>query len=133
MKLEKKKYFNISIDTFRVDIAVFINYSMEEAIKMTSRRKATKRLAEYLRECDGEGLLDGANEARMYPLKQGYAVFLKFHKDSYRLNIATLSHEVSHLVSWILLDRRVLLSKESDEVYAYLTEEITKKILFNWY
>lgn len=133
MKLEKKQYFNISIDTFRVDVAVFINYSMEEAIRMAKKKKKLHKLAEYLGECDGNDLLEGANEARMYPLKQGYAVFFKFYKDSHRKNIGSIAHEVSHIVSWILLDRRIPLSKDSDEVYAYLMEEIVLKILFEWY
>lgn len=133
VKLQKKQYFNLSIDTFRVDIAVFINYSLDEAVSMAKRKKKLHKLAEYLEECNGEGMLDGANEARMFPLKQGYAVFFKFYKDSHRINVGTISHEVSHLVSWILLDRRIPLSKDSDEVYAYLTEEITRKILFQWY
>lgn len=132
-KLEQKKYIHVSIDTFRVDIAVFVNHTFEEAVTYSKRTKKLHRLAEYLEECDSENILEGANEGIMYPLKQGYAVFLRLEKDNYRKNIGLISHEVSHLVSFILLDRRIPLSKETDEVYAYLTEEIMLKILYGWY
>lgn len=131
-KLEEKKFFYISIETFRVDVSFFINYSVPEAIKITSKKKRFEKLNTYLKDCDYDAL-EGANEGRLYPLNQGFAVFLKFYKNSHRINIALASHEISHLVSWILMDRRIPLSKDSDEVYAYLTEEIMKKFLYKWY
>jgi len=134
MKLENKKFFCISIDTFVVEVAFFINYPLAEAIKETGKKKKYHTLSEYLTEHqDHEWANEKGVDARMYPLTKGYAVFLRFYKNSHRHNVAILSHEVSHLVSWILLDRRILLSKDSDEVYAYLTEEITKKFLLGWY
>lgn len=130
--LEKKKCFVVSVDVFEVDISFFINYSTEEMLKESGKisTKLQKYLTEYIEkeEPDTDSIL-----GRMYPLKSGYAVKLKFFKNSFRLNVALVAHEVSHLVSWILLDRCVPLSKDSDEVYAYLTEDIMKKFLFKWY
>ena len=84
-------------------------------------------------EHEGDSVLEGANLGRMFILKQGYAVFLRFPKNSFRLNIALLSHEISHVVSFLLMDRRIKLSQDSDEVYAYLTEELTYKFLKELY
>lgn len=131
-KLEPKKRFYISCDTFATDIAFFVNYSHSEMIKAAKNWNDDlyKFLGKYSDVDDEE---DSANLGRMYPLERGYAVRLTFFKDSHRSNIGLLSHEVSHLVSWMLLDRRIKLSKNTDEVYAYLTEELIKKFLFKWY
>ena len=136
IKLGQKKYFNISIDTFDVDISFFINYSYEEMLEYTKRKKL-KILNEYLQgfnDYEEEyGEEEDGVEARMYPLKQGYAVRFKFYKDSFRLNLSNVCHEINHLVNWILMDRRINLTKDNDEVFAYLTEEIINKFLFKWY
>ena len=131
-KLESKKYFKISCETFATDVACFINFSMDEAIQYCEKKKLTA-LAEMLKKQDKQGLDDLALLARMYPLDRGYAVFLNFKKNEHRRNISIFAHELSHVVSWMLMDRRIPLTKDSDEVYAYATEELMKKFLFAWY
>ena len=122
-----KKQFCISIDTFCVDIQFFINYSGPDILNYC--KKKNKPLFELIKDLDFDSYNDLAVEAMMYPLKRGYMVMLKFYKDSFRMNLSNAMHEISHLVSWILLDRRIKLSKNTDEVYAYLTEEIVRKFL----
>ena len=131
IKMEQKKYFEISINTFCTDIFFYINYTHQEIIKELKNKKKYKELVEYLGDYEGD---DTDNIlGRMLPLRRGYAVRLWFPKNSHRKNIALLSHEVSHLVNWLLMDCRIILSKDNDEVYAYLTEEIMYKFLNKWY
>lgn len=131
LKMEPKKYFWISINTFACDVFFFINYSHTEIVKELKNKKKYKQLVEYLNEyTDDES---DSVMGRMLPLKRGYAVRLCFPAKSHRKNISLLSHEVSHLVSWILMDRRINLTKDNDEVFAYLTEEIMYKFLTKWY
>ncbi len=132
---EKKQFFVISIETFDVEIAFFINYSPIEAIDLTSHKKKLKELNRMLKEenFDTYNYDSSAINARMLPLERGYAVFIKNYKDSFRMNLCNAQHEISHLVSWILLDRRIPLNKDTDEVYAYLTSEITRKYLYKLY
>lgn len=136
-KLSKKQFFIIGTDTFNTDIAVFINYSFKDALKIKGKQFA--ELKELLTKAlTGSDLKnDFWNEkeilGRMIPLEKGYCVFLKFYKDSFRLNIKLALHEFSHVVSWLLMDRRINLSKDTDEVYAYLIEELFGKFLYKLY
>jgi len=134
-KLDKQKFFYISTDTFKTDIAIFINYTQEEACNIKGKKYEELRLLlkNALTGDVEKDFMDSAILGRMVPLEKGYALFLKFYKNSFRKNIALASHEISHLVSWILLDRRIPLSKDSDEVYAYLTENLTEQFLFKLY
>ena len=132
MKLEPKKYFTIAIDTFCVDIAFFINYTPSEVVEF-SKKKKDKSLYNLIKHIEDEDFKSSGVKAQMYPLERGYLVLLKSYKKSFRTNLVCAQHEISHLVSWILLDRRIPLTKDTDEVYAYLTEEITKKFLFKFY
>lgn len=132
MKLEPKKYFTINIDTFCVDIAFFINYSPGEVVEFAKKKK-NKYLYNLVKHLEDGDFNSSGVKAQMYPLERGYLVLLKSYKNSFRINLTYAMHEISHLVSWILLDRRIPLTKDSDEVYAYLTEEITKKYLFKLY
>lgn len=128
--LEPKKYFVINIETFNVDVAFFINFS-EEEMKDYWKKKG-KDLYDLVKDIKTEDD-EGTEKGQMYPLKRGFAVRLWFYKDCLRLNVCLLAHEVSHLAYWILSRRRVTQNDTTDEVYAYLTEEITKKFLFKWY
>ena len=132
MKKSLKKYFTITIDTFCVDIAFFINYSPNEVVEFAKKKK-DKSLYNLIKHIEDEDFKSSGVKAQMYPLERGYLVLLKSYKNSFRTNLVCACHEISHLVSWILLDRRIPLTKDSDEVYAYLTEEITKKFLFKLY
>ena len=131
IKLEPKKYFHIGTDTFATDIFFFINYSLSEIKKEIKNKKKYKELYELLSEYN-ENTGDTC-KGRMYPLKNGYAVELKLYKDSHRKNISLAIHEITHLVNWILEDRQIPLSKDTDEVYAYLTEELFFKFLSKLY
>jgi hypothetical protein len=133
-KLSKKQFFIVSTDTFDCDIAVFINYSYQEALKIKGIRFV--ELKELLKDAlDLEDNITDQTEikGRMIPMKKGYAVFLKFYKDSFRLNIKLALHEFSHVVSWMLMDRRIPLSKDTDEVYAYVIEDLFGKFLYKLY
>lgn len=136
-KLSKKQFFVISTDTFNADIAVFINYSFEDALKIEGKNFAELKelLNKAIIDCNLKN--DFWNEktilGRMIPLEKGYCVFLKFYEDSFRLNIKVAVHEFSHVVSWLLIDRKINLSKETDEVYAYLIEELFGKFLYKLY
>jgi len=131
MKLETKKYFYISTDTFATDIFFFINYSLTEIKKEIKKKKKYQELYNLLSDYSEE--LEENIKGRMYPLKRGYAIQLKLYKNSHRKNISLAIHEINHLVNWLLMDRRVPLTKETDEVYAYLTEELFFKFLNKLY
>lgn len=136
-KLDKKKFFIINTSTFDTDIAIFINYSFDEVLKVKGNH--LKELRELLQSWkdknkDEEDFINSKSiNGRMIPLDKGYAVFLKFYKDSFRLNMALAIHEITHVVAWLLNDRRIKLSLETDEVYAYLMEELCKKFMFKLY
>jgi len=72
-------------------------------------------------------------EGQMYMLEKVFAVRVKLFKDSHRQNLGTITHEITHIVQYILRERRIPLNVDTEEVYAYLTEDLLKKFLFKWY
>jgi hypothetical protein len=134
-KLDKQKFFYIGTDTFKTDIAIFINYTPKEALKIKGKKysELRKLLARSYDDIHPDEFEMDSVLGRMLPLERGYALFLKFYKNSFRKNLSLASHEISHVVSWLLLDRRISLTKETDEVYAYLTEQLIEQFLFKLY
>ena len=132
--LEKKKFFIVNTSTFKTDICFFINYTEEEMIaKAKQNNKPLYELFQKYFKDKEKNIDDSSDQARMYPLERGYAVRLKFYKDSWRWNVSLASHEICHIVGWLLGKVRTPLCQDTDEVYAYLTEEITLKFLKGWY
>ena len=136
MKLENKQFFYIGTDTFQCDIGCFINYTPKEAVKYLKNKKRYQDLSQLIEKaCD----VDNAEfdndyiRGRMLPLDRGYCMFLKFYADSHRKNMSLVVHEMTHVVSWLLLDRRIELSKDTDEVYAYLMESLMEQFFNKWY
>ena len=128
--LEKKKYFFIHSDIFKVDIICFINYGHKEMVDFS--KKINKELHIYLSHFKQDEETP-ADEGQIYPLTKGYAVRIKFYKNSHRKNIALVTHEITHLTQYILRKVRVPLSIDTEEVYAYLTADLLHQFLNKWY
>src|SRR3990170_2445426 len=114
--LENKKNFKISIDTFNTDIYFFINYDWEAMLAHTKKhcRPLHCMMLEFQEKEPENNKLDGGEVvARVYPLRRGYVARLTFYKDEYRMNISQASHEISHLVNYILMSRNVPLTYDT--------------------
>lgn len=130
-ELHDKKHFFVVCDTFQLDIAIFVNHSEQEIIKKMSRFKGVKEfLTKYYNDTKDN---DTSTQGYMVELPTGFILSFNFKKDSFRKNCGIIVHEVTHLVQYTLRNRRIPLNEDTEEIYAYMTEEIVKKILLKLY
>ncbi len=133
MKKKKKLYYDknqfvVSVDMFRVEVVVLVNGTDAENKKWLKKICGSKY--EGLDESQLEDWeTDPTNEGRMIQHRGGYIVLLKFFPKKYCQAIGTLTHEMTHVASYLLRRRRIPLSEDTEEVYAYLTEHLVSESL----
>lgn len=139
-KKSKKDYwhpqkFVINVDMFSVDVGFAIN-NTEKEIKTWLKRIAGEKYEKNKDYLDEE--LKGWDDltrwnGRMIPLSGGFIILVRMEKDYFRKSLGCLVHEINHCVNWLLMDRRIQLTKDNDEVYAYLSEFLTRAALLKMY
>lgn len=128
-----KKFFIVHIDVYSVDI-VFCVDQKEEEIK-----KYLKKVSGENYEKFDESLLDEWDEVqtnlgRMVPFSGGFVVLLKVTKEmGFRHFLSIAAHEVIHVTHYMLRNRRIPLSEDTEEVYTYLSENILLQTLNKLY
>lgn len=127
----KKRFFIINVDVFGVDILVGINVTRKEVEKYI-KKKAPKKY-----KIMGDSILenwdDDLHQGQMIPIGGSYVILLKAHKDYFRKFIGVLTHEVTHATHYLLRERRIPLTEDSEEIYTYLNEYLVKEILYKLY
>ena len=136
-KKKKKEYwhkqsFYMNVDMFSTDIVVFVNKSGDEI------KNELKRLAPNKYEHFDESSLDHWDEGlvtngMMVPFTGGFVVFLKLEKDSFRESVSLITHEMTHVTQYLLRNRGIELSTETEEIHAYLVENLVYQTLINIY
>lgn len=132
-KFWHKKYFVLEIETFRLQVGICVNLS-EAEIKVRlkgARADAYKQICEELDGWDKDRVHAGVG--RMCVADGGYIVLVEFDKNDFRESVAVLVHELTHVAQYILRDRRVPLTEDSEEVYCYLVQHLTEASLRKLY
>ena len=106
----------IDISIYGCNVRVIIDENIEKVVASFMRRRT---LPDGALENDGSTYHGLAIKGAKF---QDYYVF--FSKES--LNINIISHEISHIVDFILTDREI---ENNGETRAYLTGYITEKIV----
>ena len=127
-----KQFFAIDLNIFKVDIGVCVNAS-EKEIKQWLKKISGTNYSDFNQTELNDWDNSKTDIGRMIGLNGGVIIILKFKKDQFRESIACLCHEDFHVVSHLCHDRQTPLIKQTDEIYAYLIEEIMSKILFKLY
>lgn len=126
-----KRHFVLSADVFETDIAFFINMS-EKEIAVALKKMAGDNYEKFDRD-ELERWDENAYHGRMIPFLGGFIVLLKADKDSFRKFVGILVHEITHVVQYLLRNRRIPLSEDTEEVHAYLSEFLTRTALNKLY
>lgn len=115
----KDYYVNISI--FRADILVLVG---DEKYILTHCKKdgclnkeAFMKLEEHLKEYP----IESKNEGRMFEIFGGGSIIWMR-----KPNILTLIHEITHAVHYLITSKNMTMCRETEELFAYLTEYIFK-------
>ena len=130
-KWTDKAHFHISVDMFKVDIVFVCNCDKKEVLlklKMALRENFKYFESARIGDWDEETII-----GRMMCFRGGFIVLLKDNKGNFSNYISNLIHEITHVVSYLLRDRSIPLTEDTEEVYAYLTEYITREALLKLY
>lgn len=130
---QQRQIFLINADIFKVDVVIAVDSTEADAVKWM-KKNAHKRLHEQLAEkfkgwdedCKGDC------EGRMFETGGGFFVFIRSN-ESWVKTFGTLVHEMTHVTHYLLRNRRMPLSEDTEETYAYLIEylmsEAARKML----
>jgi len=118
---QKKQVINIDVELFKVDVMIFVAMS-EKEIRQRKKMVSKKYEKEFL-ECieDWDKDSDAQTQGRMHSLGGGFVVLIKTN-ESWVKTFGVLIHEMTHVTQYLLKDRRIPLSEDTDEIHAYLVE-----------
>jgi hypothetical protein len=120
---DKKYWFLIENNTFKVDCLVLLNYTLDESSKII--KQETGEEYEFLqKESKGTEVLGS-----FFALEKGYCILLNWYKNTYQDNMLCALHELLHLTHHVLRNVRVPLTEQSEEVYTYLFENFTRQFM----
>lgn len=128
---DDKSNFHVGVDIFKVDIIFVCNCNEEEtkeALKEACGDNYSKFKKKYIK-----GWNDDIHLGRMIPFMGGFIVLLKGDGGGFRTFVSIMAHEITHVVQYLLRDRRIPLNEDTEEVHAYLTEYITREALLKLY
>ena len=137
-----KQFHVINVDPFNTQVSVAVNMTEAETINTVLEcinshdNRHTEREKKFLTEFSvGVQDWDDCPHAlgRMIPAGSSYVILLRFDKNKFREAVGLLTHEVTHVVQYLLRDRRTPMSEDTEEVYAYLMQWLTQEILYRLY
>jgi hypothetical protein len=131
IKWTDKKVFHVSVDMFSVDI-LFVCNAKEKRAKKFLKKMCGENYKRFPKE-SLEGWNDAVTLGRMIAFSGGFVVLLKNKDGNFRNFVATAVHEITHVSHYLLRDRRIPLNEDTEEVYTYLTEYITREVLLKLY
>lgn len=123
-----KQFFYIQADPFKVDVLISINATKPEVLSFLKKTADPQKFKEFNHELL-DNFHDSINEGRMISFSGGYIVLLKANKKDFRDTLSTLIHELTHVSHYILRDRRIPLSEDTEEVYCYLLQNLSIQAL----
>jgi len=128
----------IIVDMWNCQVALAVNLTANEVVEHVIEQINRSKYRHEAREREiltdlAAGLDDWGDipseVGRMIPCGSAFMILTRFDKDNFREAVGILAHEVTHVVQYLLRDRRVPLQEDTEEVYAYLTEYLMVEFL----
>lgn len=122
-KSSRKGSFFLHVDTWNLSVQVVIGHHTDHVRKIVLRRfpdADTSMLVGVEQEnCPAGRVISKGSESVM---------LLKFWPEKI-YDYAVVAHEVFHIADHCLRGKGIVLSDDSDEAYAYLIEDLTRRIM----
>lgn len=133
MKLFGKKIVRaFEIEPYHQECVLVVNGHFADAYDFIKKLKtlSAKEIVKHIEENKSSYLVKKERtESCLYTdLPYGY-VMLVDHQDSWISTVGNIVHESVHLSHYVLHRAGLTLSKDSEEAFTYLAENITEKIL----
>lgn len=139
--MKKKQFwhtqmFVVNVHIYRVDVVVCVNMSGKDAYRRFRRWKLKAGSLEKAKECCDDWEKDhreGTHDGRMFNLNGGFLVFLKLGKNRFRQGVGILVHEMTHVTHYLLRNRNIPLTEDTEEAHTYLVQYLTTEALRELY
>lgn len=130
-----KKIFSIPVDVYSVDVLVIVNMTGGEAYKAFSKKLLDSAKEVFRSHCDewDADLKIGTIQGKECPLAGGFVVFLRMDKNYFRRGVGVLVHEMTHVTHYLLRNRRIPLTEDTEEAHTYLVQYLTTEALRHLY
>lgn len=118
----------IKVDLYRHDLMFFVGSLSElrDSLNRYSMNKASiKEIERYLKDRD---FWDGNNKGYCYQFRTGQTLIVLPKEPENIEELATLNHEILHVVFFILKKIGIKYTPKSEESYTYLYGFLTEKI-----
>lgn len=128
MNHQKQIFKTINIDTFEVRLILALNYKNIDTVykKITQDKLVKKKDAEYFKQVHE----DGGFRAVTISKDNIIIILFPFEKKMKQHEfISIMAHEINHVVYDILYSHDIHLSDPTCEIFAYLTQHITREFL----
>lgn len=127
------KHFYINIEPFGVDVLFAINTTEKQTtnflIKSADKNKIPKNLNKMFHDWD----TSLTHKGRTISFAGGFIVLLKTDKKAFRYFVSVLTHEITHVIHYMLRDRRIPPTKTTEEIYTYHIQSLLYKALCTIY
>lgn len=132
-KWTDSKFFIVHVDVYDTDLVFFVD-KKEEEIKKNLKKISAENYVNFkesqLEDWDNSITTYG----RMLDFAGGFVVVLKIPKGmGFREFVSIMVHEIVHVTHYLLRNRRIPLTEETEEAHTYLTEFITRQALNKLY
>ncbi len=128
----KKHFFIITAHPFRCEIAVAINMTGPEVyrqVKKVTTDAATRKDALGVLVQWEKDTTTGNAQGAFAHMGKGYIALLSLKKGKWVTALGTIVHEMTHVTQWVLRERRVPLTEDTEEVHAYLVEDLVQQVV----
>ena len=126
-----KSNFLVRVDIFKVDIIFICNYNEKRTKKVLKESWGDK--FSNLKKEDFKGWDIDTTLGLVMQFQGDFIVLLKGTGGGFKTFVSVMVHEITHVVQYLLRDRRIPLTEDTEEVHAYLTEYITREALLKLY
>lgn len=143
MKKRKKKkqfwmpqLFLLNVDLYNVDVIIAVGLTGKEVYKRIKARRAKPNVLKRTKDaCDAwdKSSTSGAADGFMVQIDGLYLIFIKPYKEKFRKTIGILVHELTHATHYILRERRIGLSRNTEEAHTYLVQYLVTAALREMY
>lgn len=123
------KLFILHVAVYKVQVIVCINMTGDEILKRVSKIASASAVKEIIEIASDQNKKDKITQGTMYQLQGGFLVTIRADKNSFRDTVGILVHEMTHVTHYLLRDRRIPLSEDTEEAHTYLVEYLVTQSL----
>jgi hypothetical protein len=136
--IHDKQFIILDVDPFDVNVGIAVNMTEKEILSEIRKTGCPEDLITKMMDPTSPATLadydkDIQYKGRMAQLGGGFIVALRLRRNEFRKNLSILVHELTHVSHYLLRDRRIPLTVDTEEVYTYLLEDMMYKAMMRLY